>query len=479
MRKSAGRARRQKAAAVDVADGPAPVASSGGKNGELAPNLEGEYLNILTLMVLYTLQGIPIGLSACMPLILQNRGASYEEIGAFTFSKWPFSLKLLWAPIVDALYVKAFGRRKCWMVPTQLLIGAVLWLMSYRVDDWLKEGALDLRALTGAFFLLFFLTATQDIAVDGWAVSMLRPENVAYGATCNAAGQTLGYFLAFTGFMALEHFGFVTLSGFAAFWSVAFVVSTIAFALLKHEAECSKEDEPPSVKEAYWQLLCMLGCRPILIWTAVQLVWNAPFAPAVQIAGLKLVEYGIPKEHMAYFAALMTPITIVIPLLVAKDTGGPAPLRVCVKVYGYRTALTLIAAIVVWQTPTSIDPMPWVFYTVMFCLLIVQTVCSSMMFVALMAFHSRITKAMPNIAGTYMTMLNTIYNLGNEWCSTATFFALGKLSCTEDHCSPKRDGYYLLSAIATAFGFVLLLIIRPVIEKLQAHKLADWKVKLA
>lgn len=45
------------------------------------------------------------------------------------------------------------------------------------------------------FFALNFLAATQDIAVDGWALTMLQRRNVAYASTCNAVGQTAGYFI--------------------------------------------------------------------------------------------------------------------------------------------------------------------------------------------------------------------------------------------------------------------------------------------
>merc|ERR1719353_49084 len=99
--------------------------------------------------------------------------------------------------------------------------------LSFRLDDWLSSEALNVQALTIAFFFLHFLCATQDIAVDGWAITMLREENVGYASTCNVAGQTLGYFLAFTGFMALEHFKLVTLSGFCMFWGLVFIVVTL------------------------------------------------------------------------------------------------------------------------------------------------------------------------------------------------------------------------------------------------------------
>ena len=49
--------------------------------------------------------------------------------------------------------------------------------------------------LTVVFFSLNFLAATQDIAVDGWALTMLQRRNVGYASTCNSVGQTAGYFL--------------------------------------------------------------------------------------------------------------------------------------------------------------------------------------------------------------------------------------------------------------------------------------------
>ena len=46
---------------------------------------------------------------------------------------------------------------------------------------------------------------TQDIAVDGWALTLLSPENVAYASTCQTVGTTLGYFTSFTIFLALNN----------------------------------------------------------------------------------------------------------------------------------------------------------------------------------------------------------------------------------------------------------------------------------
>ena len=78
-------------------------------------NWNGEGKNIALLFFLYLLQGIPLGLAASIPLLLQNRQVSYKEQAEFSFVYWPFSLKLLWAPIVDSLYSSRMGRRKTWV----------------------------------------------------------------------------------------------------------------------------------------------------------------------------------------------------------------------------------------------------------------------------------------------------------------------------------------------------------------------------
>ena len=64
-------------------------------------------------------------------------------------------------------------------------------------------GIPDVAALTSLFFILYFLAATQDIAVDGWALTMLKPSNVGYAATCNSVGQQIGWLMGFVVFTAL------------------------------------------------------------------------------------------------------------------------------------------------------------------------------------------------------------------------------------------------------------------------------------
>ena len=124
------------------------------------------------------------------------------------------------------------------------------------MDDLLESSPPNVTLLTAVFFALNFLAATQDIAVDGWALTMLQKHNVGYASTCNAVGQTAGYFIGNVVLLAFssEDFcnkyiryepqpvGLVTLAGFLFFWGIVFLVTTSFVWWFKTEKNSYDED---------------------------------------------------------------------------------------------------------------------------------------------------------------------------------------------------------------------------------------------
>ena len=108
-----------------------------------------------------------MGLSGSVPLLLAKT-VGYADQAVFSLCSWPFSLKLLWAPLVDACYLPAVGRRKSWLIPVQLLCGAMMVLGHGAIDRWVEPeepgAAPDTKSLTTYFFVLYFLMATQDVS---------------------------------------------------------------------------------------------------------------------------------------------------------------------------------------------------------------------------------------------------------------------------------------------------------------------------
>lgn len=244
-------------------------------------NLEGDYKNVALLLFLYFLQGIPMGLAKSIPLFLQSKGASFSDQAIFQFVPWPYSMKLFWAPIVDSVYNKKFGRRKSWIAPVQVLAGTIMLIIGHTLGTFMDDDANDkpipIKLFSLTFFVLYFLVATQDIAVDGWALTLLREENKGYAATCNAIGQTAGIMTSYALFLALNSADFcnkylreipndtamVSFEDFMKFWGYVLILSTIVLVLIQTENPNSKiqsssnqlaEKDTPSMITSYKQM---------------------------------------------------------------------------------------------------------------------------------------------------------------------------------------------------------------------------------
>ena len=88
-------------------------------------NIRKDLHHIVFLIYLYFLQGVPLGLVMSTSTLLassKTSAASFSDQGTFSFAFYPFSVKLLWAPIVDSLFISRVGRRKTWLFLVQFLM---------------------------------------------------------------------------------------------------------------------------------------------------------------------------------------------------------------------------------------------------------------------------------------------------------------------------------------------------------------------
>lgn len=230
--------------------------------------------SIMVLLLLYVLQGIPMGLSGSIPIILQTKKIGYRQQALFSLVTWPFTIKLLWAPIVDSIYSSKFGRRKSWLVPSQYSIGLTMIVLSFFISGLMgdRESPPNVVVLTVVFFFLHFLAATQDIAVDGWALTMLSKENVGLASTCNTVGQTAGFFLSYTLFMAFnspdfcnkyirtipQDTGMIDLPTFMLYFGIFFVVVTSGVWWFKREKKEEHMESERNILSGYMGLLGVL-----------------------------------------------------------------------------------------------------------------------------------------------------------------------------------------------------------------------------
>ena len=130
---------------------------------------------VLIVLLLGFASGLPLALSgSTLQIWMRESGVDLGAIGLFALVGTPYTLKFLWAPLVDALHVplltRALGRRRGWLVLSQMLLIAAILLLALTNPAispfWVAIGALAVAAAS----------STQDIVVDAFRVESL-PES--------------------------------------------------------------------------------------------------------------------------------------------------------------------------------------------------------------------------------------------------------------------------------------------------------------
>ncbi len=201
------------------------------------------YLKPRVLIVLFLgfSAGLPLALSgSTLAVWMREAGVDLGTIGLFTLVGTPYTIKFLWAPVVDALDVpvlsKLLGRRRGWLVLSQLLMIAAIVLLALcnpKISPWYM--------VFGAALLVAAASATQDIVIDAFRVESLDASEQAAGMASYVAAYRVGMLISTAGALFIvtgfEDFGF----GKDLAWSLgyvtmaAFVAIGIVTALLATE----------------------------------------------------------------------------------------------------------------------------------------------------------------------------------------------------------------------------------------------------
>lgn len=142
--------------------------------------------------------GFPLTLLlGTMTFWLAKVGVDKKTIGFAIGLTTPYTLKFLWAPLVDRLRIpvltRLFGQRRAWLFTVQALLFLALWQL----------GASDPANHIGTFALwaivVAFLSATQDIVIDAYRIEILSQDELPHGTAMNQFGYRTGNFLAGVG----------------------------------------------------------------------------------------------------------------------------------------------------------------------------------------------------------------------------------------------------------------------------------------
>lgn len=210
----------------------------------------------------------------------------------------------------------------------------------------------------------------------------------------------------------------------------------------KNQSSDNKYDveEELNIVDTYKLLWRIINMRPIKILAAILLTVKFTFAACDSVTSLKLIEAGLPKDKMAMLAIPMVPLQIFLPLVVSKYTTGAQPMEVYIKAIPFRIVFGIFAAGIVALAPYAIHSngdVPIYLYILLLVNYSFYQVCLYCMFVAVMAFFAKISD--PAVGGTYMTLLNTICNLGGNWPTSIVLWLVDVLTWKQCVVTAQND----------------------------------------
>ena len=265
--------------------------------------------------------GFPLTLLlATMTYWLSKVGIDKKTIGFAVGLTTPYTLKFLWAPLVDKIRIpglaRLFGQRRAWLFLIQaLLFGSVI--MLGRSDPVEHIGIFAIWAI-----VLAFCSATQDIVIDAYRIELLSDEQLAHGTAMNQFGYRTGNLCAGAGtvFLASSEgagLGWGTAYGFTAFLVLPGAIAALLMGPGSHEIASRAERAVRTAGEWFREtivapfadFLTRRGAVMILVWIVIYKLGDAMgqimLNPMIVDLGFSDTDYIAANKLVGFWALIV------------------------------------------------------------------------------------------------------------------------------------------------------------------------------
>ncbi len=141
---------------------------------------------LLVVTLLGFASGLPLALTGqALQAWLTLDGVDIATIGFLSLVGLPYTFKFLWAPLMDRFEPPLLGRRRGWLVLTQLALAGMLWLLAA------TSPSAAIRAFALLAVAVAFLSASQDVVIDAYRTDLLPAAERGMGASLNVMGYRL------------------------------------------------------------------------------------------------------------------------------------------------------------------------------------------------------------------------------------------------------------------------------------------------
>jgi MFS transporter, PAT family, beta-lactamase induction signal transducer AmpG len=249
--------------------------------------------------------GLPLGLVwVAIPDWMRSIGVDIRVVGLLTLAQAPWTFKVMWAPLMDRYVPPFWGRRRGWMAVTQvalLVLGLFMAGVGERPDAIWVVGGLAMAIALAA--------ASQDIAIDAYAVEVLRKDEQGAAAGARTAIYRAAYSLA----------GAVAISMAARIgWPAVNVLLALMFVPMLLITWKSPEPDvqappPATLREAVWQPFLSFLTRPrALEILAFVVLYKLSDQLTQSLTRPFLVDMGYSADQRGIAVGLLTLTTTIV-----------------------------------------------------------------------------------------------------------------------------------------------------------------------
>lgn len=394
---------------------------------------------ILAQFLLGIPSGLPLALTAStLTVWLAEAGISKSAIGIFAAVAIPYSLKFLWAPLLDGTHFPMLGwlgRRRSWMMATQAMMAASILAMGF-------SNPADAPVLTGlCALLLAFFSASHDIVKDAYRVEILPVEYQGAGSASFVLGYRIGMIISTAGALYLA-----TSWGWPATYSImALAMAVLGLQLmLIREPESGASEEKEALPAAEWiQNYVVTPFTEFLkrpqAWTILLfiLLYRMTDAFLGVMANPFYLELGFSKIQIAELVKLYG----LFATLIGSVVGGAVVYRLGVirALWVGGIASSLSNLMFVWQAHVGAEP-----YALALTISL-DNLSAGLATTAFVAYMSQLCNV--RFTATQYALLSSLAAFGRAWLSTPSGFAAETIGW---------DGFFILS---TLIGLPALLVL--------------------
>ena len=390
---------------------------------------------MLVMLLMSFSSGLPLALTgSTLQAWYTVSNVSIVTIGFLTLVGQPYIFKFIWAPLMDRYIPPFLGRRRGWIMITQVLLVLAIALMAF-FDPSIQPTKLALAAL-----LVAFLSASQDISLDAYRTDVLTPEERGTGAGLWSNGYRIAMIIS----------GAVALMLAAKWgWRVTYLIMSLLMFIgiittfLAAEPKIETTLLPNSLWSTAKDAMSDLLSRKYIWWLFLfMVIYKLGDAFALSLSSVFYLRgLGFNLDQVAWVGKIFGTVAGIAGILIGGGIMVRLSLYRALMLFGWLQALSTLMFL--WLALAG--KVMWIFASAVFLEHLTGGMGSIALFVFLMALCDQ------RYTATQYAMLSAVVSLGRVYVGPAAGYTIKAIGWPE---------FFVISFVLGLVGLILLHFLR-------------------